>query len=123
MQNQTAPVLTPDPITHRLSNLVGSSRLVSLNVGCAMIGCTPSGMKRFIRENRVPEGLVVYIGRDKKLNLEVLQQIVRGEARILSAHEAHERGFFHSRVVRAEYERRHAKERVRADQRADAEVL
>jgi hypothetical protein len=79
-----------------------------------MIGCTPSGMKRFIRERRVPEGLVVYIGRDKKLNLEILQQIVRGEARILSAPEAHERGFFHSRVVRDQYQRRHAKERVRA---------
>jgi hypothetical protein len=114
MQNQIAPVTTPDSITDQLSNLVGISRLVPLDVGCAMIGCTPSGMKRFIREHRVPEGLVVYIGRDKKLNLEILQQIVRGEARILSAHEAHERGFFHSRVVRAQYERRHAKERVRS---------
>jgi len=112
MQTETATFITPESIDDQLTCLVGSSRLVSMEVGCTMIGCTPAGMRRFIREHRVPEGLVVYVGRNKKLNLDVLQQIVRGEARILSAHEAHARGHFYSHDVRAAYEKRCAKERV-----------
>jgi hypothetical protein len=104
-----------------IDQMVGNSRLVPLDVGCAMLGCTQAGMKRFIAEKRVPDGLVVYIGRDKKLNLEVLQKIVRGEARIITAREAHDRGYFHCRGVRAEYERSVAKEGAKAA-RAQAEA-
>jgi hypothetical protein len=93
----------------KLKVLVGASRLVQYDLGCAMLGCTQSGMKRFIAEKRVPAGLVVFVGRDKKLNLEVLQKIVRGELRILSAAEAHALGNFNCRGVRADYERRQRK--------------
>ena len=103
-----------------LSALVGSSRLIPLDVGCAMLGCTQAGMKRFIAEKRVPEGLVVYVGRNKKLNLEVLQKIVRSELRIMTAAEAHERGNFHCRGVRAEYARSVTKRTAKAA-RAEAE--
>lgn len=98
----------------------GITPLLDMYQFAKVIGYSYQGVRRIIREGRLPDGLLIRIGDELRFNPEKVQAVVRGELRILAASEANEFGRYHSRQVRAEHEKRLVKRAAKAV-RAEAE--
>jgi hypothetical protein len=98
----------------------GITPLLDMYQFAKVIGYSYQGLRRIIREGRLPEGLLVRIGDELRFNPDKVQAVIRGELRILAASEANEFGRYHSRQVRAAHEKRLVK-RASKTARAAAE--
>jgi hypothetical protein len=99
----------------------GITPLLDMYQFAKVIGYSYQGLRRIIREGRLPEGLLVRIGDELRFNPDKVQAVIRGELRILAASEANEFGRYHSRQVRADHEKRLVKRASKAA-RAAAEA-
>ncbi len=123
MQNQTAINLSADKKASKRALLVGIKRLLTKSELATLLGCTCSGVSRFQREGRLPDGLLVRIGSEVRFNPEKAQAVINGELRILSVAEANAQGRFVSRAARADHEKRVAKQAAKAARAKVADEL
>lgn len=103
------------------SMLQVSAPLLTLRQFADQISFSCTGVRRLIKEERLPAGLLIRVGGGLRFNFEVTQAVINGQLQILSAKEANAQGRFVSRAARADHAKRLSKEAAKAA-RAQAEV-
>jgi hypothetical protein len=88
--------------------------LLTLQQFSEAIAYSYQGVRRLIREGRLPEGLLIRVGQVPRFNSEKTQAVINGELQILSVAEANAQGRFVSRAARADHEKRVAKQAAKA---------